>query len=593
MAYVTIKNIAFTPATVDNSGGGARLECEVFTEADAARIKDVVVENDALGMEKDRPLKPVRGHTLKRTGEGFFFTTVSVPPLTEPGDYPFKLRARDSEGYTGRTGATLKVTYARTTYGGPLAAESRAAFEKFGASPIMPGNRVELLWNGAHSLERRLELIAGARRQVNLQNYVFDLTGNGKRIYDTLAPRLEHGVEANILLNASTQLPSSLAGTLRLSAHRLLAEAAAFLEKQGLKLEEHSEAADFVQRLERRKAVNLVLFTGSLMEARGMTPGHTGEPAVWLVKMIKDALGESFFEDYPIESNWQQAAYTGPGGLPALPLLDYAIHEKILIADGRRAIVGGRNLSDEYFAPWIDLDALIEGPVVREIQRGFIRSFREFSEPTDPPPTVVRPRLTAVGDVDVQFVQSRPWLGELNTMKTVVTAFQTAKKSIYAYSQYLVLPDSQLLDALVNAAERGVDVRVLTNSHLAGQDLYWSTGFFISLNYFPRLMRAGVRLFLHPGFEEPKAKQPYLHAKEFIIDGELAMIGSFNLSMRSCFVESENLVNIFDPAIAEAEQARFLTRLEAAAEVTPKFMQEAYREHRSTTEFARSFELFF
>lgn len=598
MTRVTVKNLNTQPAQIGNLGGAVQVDCAVFTDADDAAIKHVTAAAGPLVGPADQPLRPVPGQYIKSTREGFYRTTVPVPWLTEPGRYDIDVVARDTEGYTGRGKAALRVAFDPPTYrGGPLTAENRAVLVKAGRAPIIEGNRAELLWDGRHALASRLELIAAARRQINLQNYVFEFVGAGKDIYDTLLPRLNAGVEANILLNASTQIPGALTSTLRLSAHRILAEIAGFLEDQGLTLGADGDAKESARRFDGRKSnVNLILFAGSLMNRRGLKPQAGDQAAaVWLVKMIQDAWGEHFFDDDQTGADWRQRAYQGPGGLPAIPLLDYAIHEKILIVDGRRAIVGGRNLADAYFEPWIDTDVLLDGPIVREVQKGFSRSFSEFAELEGRVCQVSAPRvrLTRAGEMPVQFVQSRPWRNEVHTLHVLVTALAMARRSIRIYSQYLVLPNSLLLDSLLAAARRGVDVRIYTNSQTAGQELYWSTGYFISLNYFARLVREGVRIFLNPGVEGRKEAQPYLHAKEFIIDDELVMSGSFNLSLRSCFVESENLVNIFHPALAAAECARFDRHTAAATEVTSDFLRTQYRTNRTTADIARTFELFF
>ncbi|MDP8224400.1 MAG: phosphatidylserine/phosphatidylglycerophosphate/cardiolipin synthase family protein [Candidatus Lernaella stagnicola] len=596
--YVIIKNMKVEPADLDNRGGRARLSAEAITTVHDAAIKNVELVGSQVPNAAPRSLRPVRGQIINATREGFYETSLAIPPLIDPGEYELTLRARDSEGYTGRAKTHLRITYRRPPYEGSIdSPENRATLAKLAHAPIVPGNAVEVLWDGETALARRLELIESAKRQINLQNYVFAITGIGRQVYEALLPRLDKGVEANVLLNAGTQIPGAMLSTLRLSAHRILAEIAGFLEDQGLTLGAKLSGEEVQKHLRawKRQNVNLELFGGSLFSKRGLAPQSESAPAaVWLVKMIKDSLGEDFFGENSSEGDWRQQAYRGPGGLPAIPLLDYAIHEKILLADARRAIVGGRNLSDEYFAPWIDVDVLLEGPVVKQVQRGFVRSFLELAETAEPPTVAdLRPRLKTAGPSDVQFVQSRPWRGEYYTLNALVTAIQMARKRVYAYSQYLVLPDGLLLDALLDAAQRGVDVQIITNSQTAGQELYWSTGYFVSLNYFARLLKAGIKIYLNPGTPEQEEKQPYLHAKEFLIDDELTMIGSFNLSTRSCFVESENLVNIFDRRIAEDELARFAAHRRDAVEVTPTFMRDAYREHRTTMEFARSFELFF
>jgi phosphatidylserine/phosphatidylglycerophosphate/cardiolipin synthase-like enzyme len=283
--------------------------------------------------------------------------------------------------------------------------------------------------------------------------------------------------------------------------------------------------------------------------------------------------------------------------LPSLPLLTYAIHEKIMVVDGTRAIVGGRNLEDKYFTYWMDLDLYLEGPVVGEIQAGFLRSWEEFSRNS-------RQELTPVqlsdkdpepaGDLTVRFVQSRPWLGEYQPLEMLVTAFQMARERICVSSQYLVLPESLLRSALVDAAQRGVEVHVLTNSYTTGLEVGFSAGHHITLRYSEPLLDAGVRIYEMIGPEAEEMPKPYMHAKQFLVDGAWAAVGSFNLSMRSCFIESENLVVVQEPGFAGEMEAEFLDRVRRhATEMTRDSLNEQKEKFRTQMAMTNYLDLFF
>jgi phosphatidylserine/phosphatidylglycerophosphate/cardiolipin synthase-like enzyme len=600
VSVVVIKNIRLDPAAVDNDGE-ARVQCvcTVLTAAENAAIKSVEIDLAPLGATKRAPLKLDRSERLRGTLEGRYGARFAVPALAEPGRSELPLIARDTAGNVGRARAAVQVRYRRRPSAGELTApDNLRALERAGRAPVVAGNRITPLHDGGEAMERRIALLAGAKQQINLQTYIFNAEGAGGRHYQTLLGRVDAGVEANIFLNGDTQIPAALLSTLRLAFHRLLSEISEFLETRIPAAPADREQFAFLGRLaEWRKPVNLIFFSGSRLRERGLAPVTRGEPpAVWLRKLLDDAAGDREPIDWLGEEDGRGALYQGPGGLPAIPLLDYAAHEKILVVDGRRAIVGGRNLSEEYFSPWIDADLLIEGPVVRRIQNGFFESFREFADEhaRGPQPAPCPAKCGAAGEQRVQFVQSRPWRNERPAMNTLVTAFQLAQQRVFIYSQYVVLPDGLLLDALLDAARRGVDVRILTNSQTTAQDVNLGAGYYISLNYFGRLLDAGVRLFLVNGDPLLKGIQPYLHVKEFLIDGRLACFGSFNLSIRSCFIESENLVNVFDPRLAEGEEALFLERCGALAnELTQPMLRDQLRQHRGKMGIARNFELLF
>ena len=198
------------------------------------------------------------------------------------------------------------------------------------------------------------------------------------------------------------------------------------------------------------------------------------------------------------------------------------------------------------------------------------------------------------GPIQAQFVQSRPWLGEYQTMRSLITAIQMARRHIYLSSQYVILPDSLLRDALMEAAARGVDVRILTNSFKTCQEVGFSTSYFISLNYFAELLQAGIRLYEMNGLPEENVPQPYYHTKEFLFDGEFTAIGSFNFSIRSCYIESENLVNIFDPELTARQAELFRRRLaHEATEITPAYLRQLQAQHKNKMELARYVELLY
>lgn len=597
MTYLTIKNIRLDPERVDNDGGGTpRLSCMVFTNIDNATVHSVSLDLKLLGAaKKDLDLDP--RESLPSSREGRYATTFEVPQLTDPGLYELPILARDSDGRTHRVKASLSVAYRRPGYTDSLLAPAnQEVLARVGGSPILAGNRVVVMADGETAMRARLELLAAAKRQVDLQTYLFNTEGIGEVFYEALISRLGQGVRANIILNGDTQIPAALWSTLRLTFHRVLGEISEFLEEHGL-LDGKGENSAIQARLnEWKKSVNLILFSGALLRERGLMPQRSGEtPGVWLQKIIADANANRRSVNPDLLEDWSKNLYQGPGGLPAIPLLDHAIHEKMLIADGEQAIVGGRNLSDEYFSRWLDTDLLLAGPIVGEVQKGFFRNYRELSAEGGQPIAEPAPASPGpAGETRAQFVQSRPWAGEHHTLHSLVTAFQMARRRISAYSQYLILPDSLLLDSLLDAARRGVDVRILTNSLTTGQVVHLGTGYFISLNYFARLLDAGIRVFLLRGDPGLKDRQPYLHVKEFIVDGELAVFGSFNLSMRSCYIESENLVNVFDPELAAREEAVFDRRLaDEADEATPAFLQEQYQQYRNRIEIVRNLELLF
>jgi len=591
---LTIKNINVSPGEAPNDGSASvQLRAAVFTPHDGARVASVEVDLTPLNGPGACPLAPDPNHVLAETNDGVYEATLSVPLLADAGVHELPLLAQDSAGNSGRGRATFKVIFRRPDYaGGLLAPANGEVLARLGGRPIVDGNRIETLVGGDAAMQRRLELIAGAQRQINVMTYIMADEGLSGQLVRTLLDKAAAGVEVNVLLNSDTQLPSSPMGTLRMKFNRLLLDLQALGRKWETRKQRGEKENEWLKSLtdlgQGARGVNLILFDAQLLRDAGVIPARPNTTAHWLQRLQRAKRGA--------DDNERTTAFRGPGGLPAWPLLDYATHEKILVVDGERAIVGGRNLDDRYFHPWLDLDLDLAGPVVAQIQQGFLRGFSELAALVEGarPPTMLFGANAPAGEVNAQFVQSRPWLGEYHALHSLLTAIQMARRSLYISSQYVILPDSLLRDALLEAAERGVDVRILTNSQATAQEVGFAASYYISLNYFADLLAAGIRLYEINGLSDPAAPQPYYHVKEFLIDGEFASIGSVNLTIRSCYIESENMVNIFDPALAAAQEALFLHRIEHdATEITPAYLKHLHEQHKNKMEIARVVELLY
>jgi len=287
------------------------------------------------------------------------------------------------------------------------------------------------------------------------------------------------------------------------------------------------------------------------------------------------------------------------------------MHNKALIADNRAAIVGGRNVGDEYFgagtgAGFADLDVAAIGPLVGEVSAEFDRYWNSPSAypaavmlGSAPPGSEARLRAAwtearqeaeaqeyekalretplvrhlLAGELSLDWCPARlladdpakvlgvPDDAPPDLLLRIQAALGAPQRELNLVSPYFV-PGRNGVDAFARLAARGVQVRVLTNSLSATDVAPVHAGY---SKYREDLLRAGVRLFelkrdaasLHPPKEKKeKGDGSYgssgssLHAKTFGVDRTRIFVGSFNLDPRSARLNTEMGAVIDSEALA-------------------------------------------
>jgi cardiolipin synthase len=240
-------------------------------------------------------------------------------------------------------------------------------------------------------------------------------------------------------------------------------------------------------------------------------------------------------------------------------------HRKLLVADGRVAVMGGINISGVYASgsggsfgsggsgagsgggrkpslPWRDTDLLIEGPVLATFQKLFIDTW----ESQKGPPLAARdyyPALEPVGREVMRAIGSVPDEPFSQIYVTLISALNSADTEILLTNAYFV-PDPQLVESLVRAVARGVDVQIIVPS-TTDSALVFHAG---RAHYEP-LLRAGVKLYERRG--------ALLHAKTALVDGVWSTVGSTNLDWRSFLHNQELTAVILGPEFGAKMRASF------------------------------------
>lgn len=279
-------------------------------------------------------------------------------------------------------------------------------------------------------------------------------------------------------------------------------------------------------------------------------------------------------------------------------------HDKILLADGTRGLIGGRNISREYFTPpqddplvFRDTDILLFGPWtgarlktafeaqytgdeayvlekeeldIRDSTEDLLLAFRAMDAwlrgGPIPPEVEERirerdlPWIEELGKMphlrgtleeserrrvsaEVRLIDSRCRLMEADDFitRSLIRLVRSAREEIFIQSPYLVLPE-EAADILEEAAKRGVKITILTNSPLSS-DNAMSQGIFLE-QWQELLARVpGLRIYV-------AGDRQNLHGKLAVFDGRLALVGTYNLDPLSMALNSELVAAAWSPPLA-------------------------------------------
>lgn len=367
---------------------------------------------------------------------------------------------------------------------GPLAILRRhlAIEEAISGQPLILGNRVDLHFDGPATYAAMFKAIRAARDHINLEVYIFEDGDQGRRLVNLLAAKQRAGVQVNIIYDSIGSIDTP---------------------------------RDFFAGLER--------------------------------------LGARVLEFNPVN----------PTKLRRKWRLNRRDHRKILVVDGAVAFTGGVNISDVYSKssgsgsrsgssaggdkkqtgrPWRDTHVEIRGPAVAVFQKLFLDTWQRQRGP-ELPASNYFPKLAPIGDDVVRVIASTPENPAHEIYKTFLSAVQNAERSIHLTNAYFV-PGRDLIEALKQAAARGVDVKIVLPSY-SDSGLVFHAG----RSHYTGLLRAGVKIY--------ERRNAMLHAKTGVIDGVWSTVGSTNLDLRSFLHNDEVNANFIGTDFAARMEAMF------------------------------------
>jgi len=226
-------------------------------------------------------------------------------------------------------------------------------------------------------------------------------------------------------------------------------------------------------------------------------------------------------------------------------------HRKIIIADGKRSIVGGMNLAEHYLGyglrPWRDLSFLIEGEAVNDLISIF-ESDWGFATGT---PLVLASRLSTLDSPNpateqltvpsLEVIPSGPDVHEDLLYERILDGIFHAEHTISIVTPYFI-PDETLLRALCIASRKGLRIDIYIpkrSNHLVAD--------FVRVSYINELYGLGAEIHLFT--------ETMLHAKLILIDNRTVIFGSANMDIRSMMLNYEIGLISDDLIFAEALMA--------------------------------------
>lgn len=352
-------------------------------------------------------------------------------------------------------------------------------------SPLVVGNKVDLLVDGPTTYDAMLLAIQNAKNHINMETFIIENDEIGQRFAKLLVSKQNAGVQVNLIYDSV---------------------------------------------------------------------GSMNTPKAFFMPLIES--GGNVLEFNPIN----------PLKAPKFWQVNRRDHRKLLIVDGQVAFVGGINISSVYSSgsfgrskptkgdtAWRDTHLRLAGPVVSEFQKLFMATWLEQKGK----PLASKdyfPEPDSKGNEVVRAIGSSPEEPYSQIYATLLSAINSAETRVFLTNAYFV-PDPQMLSALKEAVQRGVDVRLLlpekTDSILV---------FYASRSYYDELLDAGVKIY--------ERQDAMLHAKTALIDGVWSTIGSTNLDWRSFTNNQEINAVLLGQDFGDKMQAMFEKDLESSKLVT-------------------------
>lgn len=240
---------------------------------------------------------------------------------------------------------------------------------------------------------------------------------------------------------------------------------------------------------------------------------------------------------------------------------DHRTHRKILVCDETVGFTGGVGIAEEWEGDarnpteWRDTHFRVEGPAVLGLRAAFLTDWRDMGHAIDIADIDVS-RPEKAGEVALAVVDGSAQIGYNDAERVLEGLVAAARTRIRIQTPYFN-PTDELLDLLVAAKERGVDIDIL----LPGPHIDKRVSAVVAEQRYAPLLRKGIRVALY---------QPtMMHVKAVTVDGAIACVGSVNINQRSVEKDEEVALLVLDTDLVATIDEQFAEDLEVSVPVRP------------------------
>ncbi len=288
------------------------------------------------------------------------------------------------------------------------------------------------------------------------------------------------------------------------------------------------------------------------------------------VRVLLDAVGARLLDDELVQlmtGAGCDVRWFRPAELGAIGEVTNRTHRKVLVCDERVSFTGGVGIAEEWEGDardeteWRDTHFRLEGPATDGLRAAFLDNWLETGDPVFDPGVDRFPDQPEPGGTVVQVITGAAGATVSDVMWMFRALLELASERVHLTTAYFT-PDDELVVALCDARDRGVEVRILVPGPHADKRFVQLAG---EAEY-ERLMEHGIEICMF--------MPSMLHAKVLTVDGRIAAVGSANFNTRSTSHDDEVNLVVLDPAVVSVLDDQFEDDLRRAERVDPAVWEE-------------------